>query len=61
LVTQHPKLSRPISAQSMGTKQPRQSFIDRLDRTFARNRCPDQLINVLNGLNVRSDDIHLSF
>jgi hypothetical protein len=45
----------------MGTKQPRQPFIDSLDRTFARYRRPDQLIKVLNRLNVRSDDTHLSF
>jgi hypothetical protein len=45
----------------MGTKQPRQPFIDSLDRTFARYRRPDQLIHVFNRLNVRSDDTHLSF
>ena len=45
----------------MGTKQPRQPFIDSLDRTFARYRRPDQLINLLNRLNVRSDDTHVSF
>ena len=45
----------------MGTKQPRQPFIDSLDRTFARYRRPDELINVLNRLNIRSDDTHLSF
>ena len=61
LVTQHPKFSPSISAQSMGTKQPRQPFIDSLDRTFARYRRPDQLINVLNRLNVRPDDTHVSF
>ena len=58
LVTQHPKFSPSISAQSMGAKQPRQPFIDSFDRTFARYRRPDQLINVLNRLNVRSDDTH---
>jgi hypothetical protein len=56
LVTQHAKLSRSVSAQSMGTKQPRQPFIDSLDRTFARYRGPDQLIEILNSLNIRSDD-----
>jgi len=45
----------------MRTKQPRQPFIDSLDRKIARYRRPDQLINVLNRLNVRSDDTHLSF
>jgi hypothetical protein len=45
----------------MGTKQPRQPFIDSFDRTFARYRRPDELINVLNRLNVRSDDTHFSF
>jgi hypothetical protein len=45
----------------MGTKQPRQPFVDSLDRAFARYRRPDQLTNVLNRLNVRSDDTHLSF
>ena len=45
----------------MRTKQPRQPFIDSLDRTFARYGRPDQLINVLNCLNVRSDDTHSRF
>ena len=45
----------------MGTKQPRQPFIDGLDRTFARYRRPDQLINVLNRLNARSDDSYSPF
>jgi len=61
LVTQHPKLSLSISPQPMGTKQPRQPFIDSLDRAFARYRRPDQLINVLNRLNLRSDDTHSPF
>jgi len=61
LVTQHPNLSPSVSAQSMWTKQSRQPFIDSLDRTFVRYRRPDQLINILNCLNVRSDDTHLSF
>jgi len=45
----------------MGTKQARQPFIDGLNRMLARYRCPDQLINALNRLNVRSDDTHLFF
>jgi hypothetical protein len=45
----------------MRTKQPRQPFIESLDWTFARYRRPNQLMNVLNRLNVRSDDTHFSF
>jgi hypothetical protein len=45
----------------MGTKQPGQPFIDSLDRMLARYRRPDQLINILKRLNVRSDDTHLFF
>jgi hypothetical protein len=60
LVTQHPQLSGSIPAQSMGTKQPWSSFVNSFDRSFVRYRRPDQLINIVNRLNVCSDDTHLS-
>jgi hypothetical protein len=44
----------------MGTKQPRSPLIDSLDRSFARYRRPDQMVNILNRLDVGSDDTHLS-
>ena len=45
----------------MGTKQPRQPFVNSLNRTFARYRRPDQLINVPSRLNVCPEDAHRSF
>jgi hypothetical protein len=44
----------------MGAKQPWQPFIDGFDRTFVRYGRPDQLINIVNRLNIWSDDTHLS-
>ena len=45
----------------MRTEQPRSPLIDSLDRTFVRYRCPDQPINILNRLDVCSDETHLYF
>lgn len=44
-----------------GDKTTEATLYRQLDRTFARYRRPDELINVLNRLNVRSDDTHFSF
>jgi hypothetical protein len=60
LVTQHPQFSGSIPTQSMGTKQPWQPFVNSFDRTFVGYRRPDQLINIVNRLNIGSDDTHLS-
>src|SRR5215469_4990233 len=60
LITQHPQFSGSIPTQSMGTKQPWQPFIDSFDRALVRYRRPDQLINIVNRLDICSDDTHPS-
>jgi hypothetical protein len=60
LIAKHPKFSRPVPTQPMETQQPRPPIINRLNRLFARYGRPDQPINVLDSLDICSDNTHLS-
>jgi hypothetical protein len=60
LIAEDPKLSFPIPAQSVRTKQPMPFLVHGFDRLFVRHRSPDQPIDLLHGLDRRLHDTHVN-
>jgi hypothetical protein len=58
LLAKHPSLAFVIPAQPMWAQPPLVPVIDRVHRTFARHRRPDQAINVFYRLDLPLHNIH---
>jgi len=58
LIAKHSHLAFVIAAQAMRAQTPFMTAVHRANRTFAFHRHPDQSINVLNRLDLRSNNAH---
>jgi len=58
LIAKHSHLAFVIAAQAMRAQTPFMTAVHRANRTFAFHRHPDQSINVLNRLDLRSNNTH---
>ena len=61
LIAEHARLAQAVAAQPVRTKQPREFFIDRTDRSLIRYRRPNQPVHVLHGLDLCLDYTHPNF
>src|SRR5215831_11814880 len=58
LIAQYARLAQAIAAQAVRAEQPREFFVDGVNRSPILDRRPNQPVHLLHGLNLCLDDTH---